>query len=60
MHVAMPLAAWSEHIWWSSVLRIKGCNCAGEVGGGRRAVPTAWGRDGGEGAGEEGCLHFAP
>lgn len=38
----------------------KGCNCAGEVGGGRRAVPTAWGRDGGEGAEEEGCLHFAP
>lgn len=23
MHVAMPLAAWSEHIWWSSVLRIR-------------------------------------
>lgn len=61
MHVAMPLAAWSEHIWWSSVLRIRvAIVLVRWVGGGRRAVPTAWGRDGGEGAGEEGCLHFAP
>lgn len=45
MHVAVPLAARSEHILELSTAD-KGCNCAGVVGGETQAVPMAWGRDG--------------
>lgn len=45
MHVAVPLAARSEHILELSTAD-KDCNCAGVVGGETQAVPMAWGRDG--------------